>query len=392
MSLVERLRPRKPRIGCVLLSLVTVPCLSGLVGMFAQTLPPPAPIDREAVMPSYTAELEAARARGFTLDREEEAEHADVTTPNRLRVPLDAAECVAVVAATWGSQHPGQLRLSGAVGGRRRVVVEDSPEHRVAHAQWCTLDRPDTIDVELRRANDDVYAREGHVAGASRLAVLRAPRAAVGGLRALTRGQIPEETGPLLEGEIMAIADRERPAGARLAELDVPSMAARLLPQSEATYRVLHTGARNGAARSVRPRVAALPATLPAAWRPMDDVEALRHRVAPREEAGDPHPAVLALRNEGDGFVRVLAVIDAASLGGGCLELQLVRMHYGYDAVVSRVPPRSTSVPSRPPRVRAVPATDHVAHDRLCPADGVQSYVVPPTDRARYRLRIFSAS
>jgi hypothetical protein len=386
MELRRALRTKRPRLGCVLLAIPAALSLSCALGFAASTVPAPDPMPREAVLASLALERSAAEALGFAFEREVDAEHETHEPPDRLELSLGAGECVAVIAAVWGSQSPGRLALRRA-SDASQVVSEDAEPawRRVAHVQWCG-ERAEALTLELERSRDDLFSREGHVAGGSRLVVMRGPASRIGGLERLTRGRVPDAELARLSGHVFdAAAAARRSSTPLMTELAIESFSARLIPEDLATYGVLHEGAANGSSRVVRPRFSPLPESAPRAFRPglvgTRTAEDLRAQARPSDAAGEPHPAV---RQTSEGMARVLAVIDTARLVEPCVELQFVRMAFGYEAPVRRVPATGGSGGER-----ALQKLDNVAWDSVCRSDGTLVYVVPTTDQERYTLRVY---
>ncbi|MCA9609991.1 MAG: hypothetical protein KC619_30555 [Myxococcales bacterium] len=377
------MKRRRPRLGCVLVTLLAVPALSCCSGIFLSTLPAPEPMPPEAVAPSFDAELQHARGRGFVIVRDERWEHARPEDADELLLDLAASTCVAAIGATWGSQEPARLSIERVEPGARRTVSEHiEPSGLVVAAQWCATE-PEHLAVRLERASSDAWSREGHVAGGSRLALLQGPSTTIGGRRGLTRGTIPVETARSLEADSMLAADTGRPTGAALGvPLPIESMAARLIPEDAITYRELHRGAANGSTDEVNPRLTPLPPASPLPWRPgsAHTQAALRAELRPEERLPATHPAV---RHTDDGFMRVLAVIDAPRLGVACADIQIVRMLFGHRTVVYRARAGQGAL-------RRLTVHENVAQDHLCASDGLVVYVTPDEDRERHTLRIFS--
>ena len=94
------MKRRRPRLGCVLVTLLAVPALSCCSGIFLSTLPAPEPMPPEAVAPSFDAELQHARGRGFVIVRDERWEHARPEDADELLLDLAASTCVAAIGAT----------------------------------------------------------------------------------------------------------------------------------------------------------------------------------------------------------------------------------------------------------------------------------------------------
>lgn len=363
------------------LSLLIVPCLAFGVGTCGATIPEAEPMPRDAAMQSFDAEAEHALERGFTLAEAHDFDHASDTEPDGVDVTLGPHECLAAIAVTWGHQWGSRLAV---FRGSTPLSEHDDPGGRVLHTQHCSEGSPQSLRVVLERAAGDLWGREGQTDGHVHLAIYRAPAATVGGVAGLDRGHIPDAV-LASRREVMAAADAARPAGRPLAEpLTIAAFRARLIPEDASTYAELYRGAQNGSSRAQNPRLTPLPASVPAAWRPGADhtMEALRRARAPSESPDETHPAV---RDSDDGFVRVLAVIDANRLGARCADVQLVRMRYGFAAQAHRAAAGGE-------RLRRLDRRGNVSTDRLCAGQGVIVYTAPLTDRAPYTLRLFEAT
>jgi len=381
VDVFEPLRRKRPRWGCVGLAVLVVPCLAASVGMCAATIPQTEAMPREAAMESFDAEAAHALERGFVLAIERDFDHVDDDDTDGVELELGGDECLAALAVTWGHQYGSRL----AVWQGSTVVSEHrDPDGRVLHTQHCGAGSPQTLRVVVELAGGDLWNREGQTGGHTHLAIYRAPAAAVGGVAGLDRGRIPDAV-LAARPEVMDAADAARPAGRPLAEpLTIGAFRARLIPEDASTYRALYRGAQNGARQAQNPRVTPLPASVPPAWRPgaHHTQESLRHAHAPGESVDESHPAI---RNGDDGWVRVLAVVDAGRLGVRCADVQLVRMRYGFAAQAERVAAEGTAS-------RRLAHRGNVSTDRLCAADGVVVYTAPLEDRAPYTLRLFEAS
>lgn len=379
MDPLRPFRRNRPRLGCVALAVLAVPCLSCSIGYFISAIPEPDPMPREAVMSSYAAEEEVATSMGFVLADARE-EQTDDAAPERIDLSLGASECVAVIGAVWGHQQLTHLQLSRGGGGP--VLTSSSPEGRVAHVQWCT-DDPVQLRAELQRRAKDLYLRNS--SGGLHVGIYRASSARIGGVRALRRGIIAEEGLDELGAHVFEAADHERTAGRELGgPFEIASMSARLVPEDRATYAELYRGALNGTHIEVDPRFTPLPPDVRADWRPGATVgvprtiEQLRAQLHPDAHPSELHPAV---RDSDGGFVRVLAILDADRLGARCVDVQLVRMRFGERASVRRARAGREEL-------RDLRSTDNAALDRVCVGQGTLVYVAAADDQQPYTLRL----
>lgn len=159
--------------------------VTGAVMIFGPRLPTEPtyhPIDERLARDRLEAEVAAARAIGFEPDRtvplEERVSEVEIT--------LAAGECVALVAAGWGTWQIGGVTAGpGGASSRyeRAALASREAEGLVAHAQACSAE-----DVTWTA---EVYSRaiprlQGEAGG--ELRVLRAPRERVGS--SLNRGWV----------------------------------------------------------------------------------------------------------------------------------------------------------------------------------------------------------
>lgn len=381
MDLLQPLRQRRPYWGCLALIVLVVPCLSCGAGWFVSTIPTEDAISRDAVMTSFGLEEQGVLERGYSAAETQDFRHEAGTEPDELEVAIAPQECIAVIAATWGHQYIRQLTITEREGGRV-LSGHEGVSAFVTHAQWCSHDQPQLLAVQVQRGGADMWGREGQSEANTHIAVYRAPSAAVGGLRGITRGLIPDEVLAERTEQIWLEADRDRPSGTPIGEpLSIASYSSRLIPEDLTTYAELYRGAQGNSVREVNPRVRALPETAPAAWRPGDahSQAALRSAHRPDAQPAPTHPPV---REMDDTFARVLAVVNSDGLGARCAEIQFVRMAFGFRAPVRRAPAGETEG-------RALTGRDNVARDRLCAGQGVFVYAVPAEDHAAYTLRMF---
>ena len=383
VDLLRPLRRKRPRWGCAALAILAVPCLSCSLGYFLSAIPAPDPMPRDAVMTSYAAEEEVATSMGFAIADTIEVEHADEDDADLIPLSLAPGECVAAIGAVWGYQQLEHLRLLHLRGDRARLLTESTPDGRVAHLEWCS-DEAAELRLELTRRRQDLYARD--TGGNVHVGIYRGPSERIGGVRALQRGQISDHGLAALRAHVFDAADHERAAGAEplAAPIEIESMSARLLPEDLSTYAELHRGALNGSSREVSPRFTPLPPSVRADWRPgapadkTRTIEELRAQLRPTEHPTEVHPAV---RDSDDGFVRVLAILDANRLGARCVDVQLVRMRFGERATVRRARAGREEL-------RELRTLDNAAFDRVCAGQGILVYVTSPSDQERYTLRI----
>lgn len=166
-------------------SLIVGVFATGALLLFGPPLPIEAtyhPIDERLARERLQAEVAAARAIGFEADRTVRLEER----VSEVEITLAAGECVALVAAAWGSWRIDAV--TAAPGGPatrydRATLASRDAEGLVAHAQACS-DRDVTWAAEVRaRAIPRLH---GDASG--ELQILRAPRERVAG--ALNRGWV----------------------------------------------------------------------------------------------------------------------------------------------------------------------------------------------------------
>ena len=378
---VQKLQPwrrKRPRWGCIGLSVLVVPCLTFAVGMVGVTLPATEGFPRDPVMESFAAEEGHVLGRGFVLVDQHDFEHPSDARPDTLTMSLEADTCLAVIAATWGHQYGTRLTFRE---GQRLLTAHEDPGGRVMHVQWCApAASAQALEVQLERSGRDPWGRDGQSDGSVHMGVYRAPASAVGGLAAIDRGVIPDAV-LASRPELMQAANASQPSGRMLAAMTVEAFSARLIPEDSATYAELYRGARNGSEAEVNPRLTPLLPSVPPAWRPgtAHTRETLHAAHVPAEHPSETHPAV---REGEQDLVRVLAIVDGDRLGVNCADVQLIRSRYGFRTDVRRADAAGDSP-------RRLSHEGNVATDRVCAGQGTLVYVTPLTDRAPYTLRLF---
>jgi hypothetical protein len=354
----------------VLGSLLGGAALSWCAGAVFMAVVPSAPIPPEMAERAMARESAAAVGIGLTpgVREQEELRSGD---DREIPLPMQAGECVAVIAASSGTFVVESIVIADAAG--RKLV--DAPEGGVARqAQWCAETNA------TWRATIDVH----HTSGASpnrhgtlHYAIARGRPTAL--FLALNRA-VPtaEEARRVPSNRLMAISDRRSGGRAILGQpIRIASFRARLVPETPATYARLHSLASNGVSTPISPRFDPLPDDAPANWRPSAAAgQPTERRALAGSLATDPSKTHAAV-----GFVdgearRVLAVIDPSILPH-CTTIHFVRMLYGYRAHVVRGDGSELS-------------RDHnVAEDRLCPGGRPRAYLALPGDQERYVLRMF---
>jgi hypothetical protein len=378
------------RVGCLVISTCAgIPLALAVAGVVVVTSSSP-PIRESIAVPAFERECAEARRLGLTrvlgTPTDLDVDH----DPPQVRVSLEAGDCVAWMAVSWGSPWPPSVRIEEpetepGFGGYTLAYGHSDPG-LVAHVQWCT-EEPTSVDLDVQLGYEDMfhdYPGSNHL----RMAVFRGHGAPIGGLRGITRGTLAlhayQRVSP---ASLLADADRRATdTGPALGpELEIAPDAARLIPETIATYRVLYEGSRNGSAHSVGPSISPLPLDLPEAWRAAAS-PALPPTIAElrAQLTDDPEPkSQFPLLVVDNAPRRTLLVVDASRLGVPCAELRFVRMLFGYRADVARVnAERTSATPLR--------QVDNEARDRLCATDGIVAYVVPPLDGQSYRLRTYA--
>jgi hypothetical protein len=153
---------------------------------------------------------------------------------------------------------------------------------------------------------------------------------------------------------------------------------AALLPVNLSTAATLWDLAARDSGITVNPRVATVD---PSALATVQTAYVMR--AAGRPLPGQHDPIVDVGRND---FYRVLAVVDATGFAAECRTITFARGLGMYRPRIERYV-RATRVRTILERV-----TDNVATDRVCPTDGVLTYIVDDTDQLPYRVTQWSST
>jgi hypothetical protein len=370
VSLLER----RPRVGCVVASVILAPLLAlGVTTVFG-IVDPPNEIPEALAEAAFEREARESARIGMTVasDRTEELAPADTVRTERVR--LDAGECVGITAAAWGYVTVRSVAIRD-----REDLVRGQQTFAIANAaQWCaSAPRSLEVRVELSRA-DSLLDRDEYSSGHLRWQIARGR--VDGAFSSLTRG-VPTAAGArsLDRATYVAMSDRHARGTPIGPVIDIAPHRARLIPESVQVYDRFHALADNGRGDPVTPRWDPLPPDVPPAWRPLASGGATPiGRLTTNRQRGSSgaHPAIVF--RDGDGH-RALLAIRPSELGAGCVRLHLVRMMWGYHAGVERIDER------RVERHR------NIASDRLCASTtSVVTYVAPADDHATYLLRFFT--
>ncbi len=319
------------------------------------------------------------------------------------RFDIGADECVALVVASHeGYAAPKQSGLFVAgtsverefdgfvaqyttqpASGDPRWLYVASTEGLATSLTWCAH-APRSVEARVMFRTVDGFSPPRRADATARWQLLRAPWATYGGPRALHGTNVQRSALEALANEFTApleAAQRVPPEGLseRAPAVDVMAGAAALVPLNTTSAVELYALAARDAGVPVNPRVLG----------PLSDEQraivtnafnaSAANRALPAE-----HDAIVDLgRND---FYRVLAVIDGSQLPAECVTITLARGQGLFSPSISRY--------SRLTRQRTPLANvrDNLATDRVCPTDGLFSYIVDDTDQMQYRLTQWGAA
>ncbi len=344
------------------------------VSLDAATPRDPIPVDMAEA--SLEREAQAALEIGLRV-ADEQTETLRGTSDRDIELALEPDECIAVVAAASGMINVEDIVVETREVATVELTRASNPRGVTRHVQWCA-ERAQTLHAVVRLSSRAGLG--GNPGGVLRYKVHRGRPTAL--FDALNRGVPTAEGGrSVSRPRLLAIADRHVQGRTPLGPpIEINDYRARLVPENATTFAELHRLAANGNAIAVTPRWDPLPPDAPDRWRPLavgaadTRLDAISGALSLDEDAD--HPAV-AFRD--DTGRRVLVVINPRDLGATCVEVQLVRLLYGYQAQVEDA--RGT------PLTRA----RHLAYRRaLCPGAGPIAFVVPPDDRETYLLRLYA--
>jgi len=359
------------------------------------TEPPPA-ITREAAMRAFDEERAVARSLGMTRSAEGDApleRRSDAQGTWSLRVPVDARECVAVIAAVYGHHAPAALALQSVTDDASRIAADSSEPITaertdgglVLQVQWCQAEeRPRSAVLETRAIASGAFPQP--LTGTVHYAVFRAPWNAVGGPMRLLRGT-PRAWALRQFPPAYAVeeGDRAIPAGATALGVAVPirTQSARLIPGNAATYRALYERVRGAGAAAVNPRVDAsqLPGDPWESGLPSNFTELYTSL-----KGDGPGPRLHEpLFDAGGGRRRVLAAVDVGALGAPCVALHFTRLLFLHGASLRRHDAGDAGAAGT-----ELAAQENAVVDRRCPAGGVSLYSVAEGDQEAWLLRVFA--
>lgn len=319
------------------------------------------------------------------------------------RFEIGADECITVVvAAREGHAAPKFAGLFNANGnvehdfdqyasqyGTQPVSANvhwlyvTQSEGLATSVAWCAH-APRSVEAHVMFRTIDGFSPPRRADATARWQVLRAPWSAIGGPRGLHVPSVQQGALAALAAEFtdpLGAAQREPPQG--LSESapshDLVPGAAALIPVNPTTATELYSLAARDSGIAVNPRVSATHTATDRAAALAAFNTAAAGRPLPAE-----HDAIVDLsRND---FYRVLAVVDATQMPAACTTITLARGQGLFAPAVSRY--------SRATRQRTPLATlkENVATDRVCPTDGLFSYIVDDTDQQTYRLSQWGAA
>lgn len=399
------------RMGCLTLSAIGA-IGAGVVLGFAfrdrwRTPKPLVAISSQVGESAFNAEIARLSARRFV------AEGAPADEPTVAygvgwsrfvhRFDIGADECIAVVvAAREGHAAPKYAGLFNAnsnvdqtfdqyaaqynsqpVSANANWLYVASSEGLASTVTWCAH-APRSVEAHVMFRTIDGFSPPRRADATARWQVLRAPWASIGGPRGLHGPSVQQGALAALAAEFadpLGAAQREPPQG--LSESapsrDVPAGAAALLPVNNTTAIELYSLAARDSGIAVHPRVSA-------AHSADEQLAALAafNSVAGGRALPAEHDAIVDLgRND---FYRVIAVVDATQFPATCTTVTLARGQGLFTPAVSRY--------SRTTRQRTALtiSKDNVSTDRVCPTDGLFSYIVDDTDQQTYRVSQWGAA
>ncbi len=354
----------------------------------------PPEIERAAAMRAFEAERAVAVGLHMSLAEEAQAPAQNSGAIGGVwshRIAVGARECVAVIATTYGHHGPVALALQArsdddehiARGMIAPLSLTRAEGGLVAQVQWCEAEAHTRVAVfETRALTPRVFERP--LSATVHFAVYRGAWDAVGGTPALRRGAFASWA--LRQFPPQYAVDESRahaPAGGRMLGVAVPIRpdGARLLPANAATYEALYERARSGRDVVVNPRIdPSRPADEPWGTGLPVDLTGLYQRLRGERDATPLRDPVFAA---GSGHRRVLAVVDAESLGAPCVALMFTRVLYLHRAVVWRHGSPSDAG-------TLLDARENSVVDRVCPARGVSLYSVDDRDQEDWIVRVFA--
>ncbi|MFO0604467.1 MAG: hypothetical protein U0324_14900 [Polyangiales bacterium] len=359
------------------------------------TEPPPA-ITRDAAMRAFDEERAVARSLGMTRSAEGDASlerRSDSQGMWSLRVPVDARECVAVIAAVYGHHAPMALALQSVTDDASRIAadssepitVERTDGGLVLQVQWCQAEeRPRSAVLETRAIASGAFPQP--LTGTVHYAVFRAPWNVVGGPMRLRRGT-PRAWALRQFPSAYAAEEGERaiPTGATALGVPVPlrTQSARLIPGNAATYRALYERVRGAGTEAVNPRVDAslLPGDPWESGLPSNFTElyASLKGDGPGPRLHEP------MFDAGSGRRRLLAAVDVGALGAPCVALHFTRLLFLHGASLRRHEAAGEGAAGT-----ELAAQENAVVDRRCPAEGVSLYSVAEGDQEEWLLRVFA--
>ncbi len=354
----------------------------------------PPEIERAAAMRAFESERAVAVGLRMTLAEEAQApaeKSGAIGGVWSRRIALGARECVAVIATAYGHHSPVALALQArsdddahiATGMVAPLSLTRAEGGLVAQVQWCEAEAHTRVAVfETRALTPRVFERP--LTATVHFAVYRGAWDAVGGTTRLRRGAFASWA--LRQFPPQYAVDESRahvPTDGRMLGVAVPIRpdGARLLPANAATYGALYERARSGRDVVVNPRIdPSRPPDEPWGTGLPVDLTGLYQRLRGDRDATPPTDPVFEV---GGGHRRVLAVVDAASLGAPCVALMFTRIFYEHRAVVWRHESPADAG-------RLLDARENSVVDRMCPARGVTLYSVDDRDQEDWFMRVFA--
>ncbi len=313
------------------------------------------------------------------------------------RFEIRADECVAlVVAAGQGYAAPRFAGLFTADFGAEPVfdarvaqqatqqygtdprwLYSTSTEGVATSVTWCAH-QAKSVEARVMFRTLDGFSPPRRADATARWQLLRAPWASFGGPAALHGSSMQTPALLALAAEFddpLGAAQRQPPTG--MSETppsrDILVAVAALLPVNASTAGELYALAARDSGIAVNPR---LPGTLTTEERAIVTASysgAAMGRALPAEH----DPIVDLGRND---FYRVILVVDSSQLPSSCATFTFAR---GQGLFAPRI---SRYVRATRQRTPLTAVRDNVATDRVCPTEGVFSYIVDDTDQQTYRV------
>lgn len=354
----------------------------------------------------FAAELASYQSRGYVPEGQPATEATQPLLAGwsrwTHRLQINADECVALVA----SAHEGYAspRFSGlfaddpmaaqtfdlaAAQGNNLPFSNDprwlytvTSEGLATSVAWCAH-QPKSVEARVLFRTVDGFTPPRRADATVRWQVLRGPWTATGGVQSLYTASAHNTALAALAAEFsdpLASANEAPSPGlsAQGTPKDLLVGTAALFPANTTAATELYQLAARDSGIAVHPRV-----ELTLSEQERSTVNATFTALAAGRALPTEHdPIVDVGRND---FYRVLAVVDATQIPATCVTFVLARGQGLFAPTISRY--------VRGTRQRTPLATtrSNIAIDRVCPTDGVFSYIVDDIDQQTYRITQWAA-